>query len=208
VTQLLFSLSLIAQSVAPAWQRHPAEGQARIARLLELSQAAHRELRLLLTQLSPFTEHSDAAGPMEPRALERVLQQGLPGALRSHIAEVSDAGIRFSLRTNGYRRQASDMEEALYRVGQEAINNAVKHAGARNVGVAIRATHRGVSLSVRDDGCGFDLAVAGKKMHEGHFGLPIMRQRITALGGTLEIVTEPGKGTRLGARLPTRIGQT
>jgi len=91
----------------------------------------------------------------------------------------------------------------LYRFLQEALTNVAKHACANQVCVALRHDAETVSLSVEDDGRGFDrqarLSVSGWPMGIGLLG---MQERLESLGGQLEIETEPGEGTRLVAHLP------
>jgi two-component system NarL family sensor kinase len=121
---------------------------------------------------------------------------GLVQALR-HLAEESAAraGATLSLalpsRTPALSRQ---VEHALYRIAQEALANAVHHADARNLTVALTVEGRGVILVVADDGVGFDQDV---EETTGHFGLPGMRERARLVGGELRITAEPGKGTRI-----------
>ena len=81
----------------------------------------------------------------------------------------------------------------IYRLAQEALNNVVKHAKARNVAVELSGTADGVDLSVIDDGRGFDALVAPA----GHFGLSIMRERAESIGATLTVDSRPGAGTRV-----------
>jgi signal transduction histidine kinase len=91
-------------------------------------------------------------------------------------------------------------------VAQEAIRNAIHHAACERVVVEAgwNPRDRVVSLSVRDDGRGFDpAAVAGTD--RGHFGLQVMRERMTGIGGSLVIATAPGRGTTVTARCP--VGQ-
>jgi signal transduction histidine kinase len=84
---------------------------------------------------------------------------------------------------------------ALYRVAQEALQNVAKHARARRVEVRLTLNRSGARLTVRDDGRGFDpAAVAGD-----HFGLTIMHERLTAVGGTVTLDSTPGQGTTLTA---------
>ena len=91
-----------------------------------------------------------------------------------------------------------EVKEALYRIAQEALHNIVKHAQASRVDMRLACDGAGVTLEVRDDGVGFDPGEA----FPGHLGLESMRERAARLGGTVEITSAPGRGTRLLARLP------
>jgi signal transduction histidine kinase len=82
---------------------------------------------------------------------------------------------------------------ALYRIAQESLNNAVKHAGAGRAIVRLQCTEEGVSLSIGDDGRGFD--PEGVTPHQ--LGLHIMRERAVAVGAALTITSEPGQGTEV-----------
>ncbi len=94
-------------------------------------------------------------------------------------------------------------ELPIFRVIQQGLNNIGQHAGASSVlvGVAVDAAG-GVTVSLRDDGCGFDPSQIGPIYHAGHFGLRQMRERIVDRGGTLDIHSAPGQGTELMITLP------
>jgi len=95
-------------------------------------------------------------------------------------------------------RHDPELETAVYRIVQEAVTNAVKHAGAEEVDVEVRESGGAVEVSVRDAGRGFEPegSTAG-------FGLVGMRERVESLGGTLAVQSAPGAGTTVTARLPT-----
>lgn len=90
-------------------------------------------------------------------------------------------------------------EEALLRIGQESLTNAVRHASARRIDVRLRFGDDWVTLVVKDDGCGFD--VAGR-LGKG-YGLTGMRERVDALGGSLSIDSRAGEGTEVSVTFPT-----
>ena len=87
---------------------------------------------------------------------------------------------------------------ALYRIAQESINNIAKYANAKTVTVTLRYDLQAMVLEILDDGVGFD----ARHMRPQSHGLPGMRQRMTGLGGTLQVESQVGKGTRVRARLP------
>ena len=93
-------------------------------------------------------------------------------------------------------RRSAEVETALYRIIQEALTNAVKHAGASRVAVEARDDDGALRLSVTDDGRGFDPAAPG-----AGFGLAGMRERVLLLGGSLDVASGPA-GTRIEATLP------
>ncbi len=86
-----------------------------------------------------------------------------------------------------------------FRILQEALSNARKHARARCVQVSFTKHNRSVQMTIQDDGAGFDPALAAS---EGHFGLKFMRERAEALGGRLEVESAPGKGTKVVVEIP------
>jgi len=96
-------------------------------------------------------------------------------------------------------RPDPELETAVYRVVQEAVNNAVKHAGAEDVAVTVREADGVVTVRVRDEGHGFDPAADSRG-----YGLVGMRERVESLGGALAIESAPGAGTTVTVRLPAR----
>ena len=93
----------------------------------------------------------------------------------------------------------ADKRHALFLVFKEALNNIIKHAKASNVWIVLRVDDRGLSLLVRDDGCGFDPHAAGSWRGNG---LSNMKTRLERAGGDVKITSAPGEGTRIGILLP------
>lgn len=87
-----------------------------------------------------------------------------------------------------------DVEQCLYRVAQEAVTNVVKHASAKKLTVRLESSQGKVTLTVQDDGVGFDMEKVNKS---GHFGLAGMQERAELAGGELEIISKPGEGTTI-----------
>lgn len=188
VTQLIFSITLVAQSIKPAYQKDVAEGERRIARVLELSQQALAEMRELLAELrSP-------------------VQEGLVPAIRKHIERLHQReGLHVQYEVTTYTPRPVEQEETLYRIVQEALNNVVKHARAQKVRVQLTQSAHGLELTVSDDGQGFDGQNLPQNGHaSGGLGLRGMRERIERLGGTIYIQSNPGAGTAIVAFLPER----
>ena len=79
-------------------------------------------------------------------------RDGLEAALPLHIADIASAGLQIEHTATEYRPQTLTHEEILYRIAQEALNNVVKHAGARRIDITLRAVDDMISLTVRDDG--------------------------------------------------------
>jgi signal transduction histidine kinase len=204
VTQLIFSVTLIAQSIAPAWRRNQAEGEKRVNRLLELSQAALAEMRALLFELRP-AEKEEGATRQLPGILQ-VEHEGLVVALRRQSAELGHDGLTVRLDVARYQRQSVEKEKALYRIAQEALNNVVKHAQTRRAELVLSSDGHMIGMTIQDEGRGFEPAPAANGRSSG-FGLGNMRERAVALGGVCDIHSVPGKGTRIAVTLPVSAGQ-
>jgi signal transduction histidine kinase len=212
VTQLLFSMTLIAQAIGPAWRRDAADGERHAARLLELSQLALTEMRALVAGSRGSEPPADApvrAGASPALSVvERVRRDGLVTALREHAAEVSRDGPPVALRADGYAPQPPACEEALFRITQEALNNVVKHARARRARVSLATGPAGTRLTIRDDGVGFSgesgerAAPPSRGGVSGGFGLATMRERARECGGDLRVVSTPGRGTAVHVTIP------
>jgi two-component system sensor histidine kinase UhpB len=130
---------------------------------------------------------------------------GLVAALRSHLdrqARVAGLAAHADLR-DAPRDLAGETETACFRVAQEAINNVVRHAQAKNVWVRLYEAGGRLALSVRDDGAGFDLEAARRSAAAGaSLGLISMEERIAVAGGSLELNSAPGGGTTVLAMFP------
>ncbi|MEE8443606.1 MAG: sensor histidine kinase [Dehalococcoidia bacterium] len=98
-------------------------------------------------------------------------------------------------------------ELQVLRITQEALSNVRKHSQATNVFVALRNIPKGVEVSIRDDGGGFESASKSNGGGTGHHGLGVMRERAETMGGTLDISTVPGEGTEVRIFLPARRGR-
>jgi signal transduction histidine kinase len=90
------------------------------------------------------------------------------------------------------------VKEALYRIAQEAMQNAIRHAHPSRLGVSLVCESDSFTLEVSDDGVGFD----PQDEHPGHLGLHSMHERALGIGGTLEIISAPGRGAQVRARIP------
>lgn len=202
VTQMLFSVTLVAQSLIPTWRQDRAEGEARAQRLLTLSRLALAEMRALIADLRLDVPAHDSLQGVAPVGLSRVRKEGLPAALRGYAEEISDGALEVVLELDGYRPQPFEREEALFRIGQEALNNVVKHAGARTVRIGLRQDRDGIHLRVKDDGSGFDPAKLAGAGQAGGLGLVGMRERANALRGELRFESEPGKGAAVTVTVP------
>ena len=219
VTQLIFSATLIAQSIEPAWRRDPLEGKRRVDRLLELSQTALREMRSLLFELRPSEESQGREIPSTLTGSERIRHYGMSGALRLLAEDFSHEGIKvkvemdeagskyFGAGTGRGSGEDATLEESVYRIIQESLNNAVKHSRARYVHIQIKNDETDAfRFSVRDDGIGFapKPAEAGDAFQGSGLGMKTMRERAEAIGGSLRVLSEPGQGTVIEVVVPLK----
>lgn len=180
VTQLIYSVTLYAEAAAELLGS--GETQTAIEHLRELrdtAQEALREMRLLIFELRrPTLEKS-----------------GLAGALQARLDAVeSRGGMHAELRVEGVEHLQRLLQEELYNIAQEALNNALKHAHANYVQIRLRFEAAKTELEVSDDGVGFEHSI---EQRGGGFGISGMKERAQKIGGTLEIQTAPGKGTKV-----------
>jgi ligand-binding sensor domain-containing protein/signal transduction histidine kinase len=130
------------------------------------------------------------------------LQQGDLGSALERIARQLTAGTQVAaqLTVRGSReRLPSRVESQLLRIGQEALTNATKHAGARSIQIELDRRPEAVLLSIADDGRGFDPGTFGG---DGHYGIVGMRERALSLKGRLEVRSAPGAGTAIAVTIP------
>jgi signal transduction histidine kinase len=130
---------------------------------------------------------------------------GLVPAIRWYAdTRLTGGGTMVVVETEGDQsRLPPELETAVFRVAQEAMNNAARHSGARRVSVRLSRRPEAVTLVVEDDGCGFDVGKAFRALPSGEsMGLLGMRERVDMLGGVLEISSTPGGGTHVEARIP------
>ncbi len=187
VTQSLYSVTLYAEAAARLLNAgNQATAAEHLRDLRDTSQEALREMRLLIFQL-------------RPPALEK---SGLAAALQARLEGVeSRGGIGTDLQVEGEEQLPRAVQEELYHLSQEALNNALKHAHAQRVRVHLQFMEKATVLEVYDDGVGFDLEAARQG---GGLGLRGMEERVQRIGGKLLIESAPDKGTRVTIIVPTR----
>ena len=136
------------------------------------------------------------ARQLRPTALDDL---GLEAALAGHVREIGDgSGISTSFdRRGSFTGLPGDVQTVVYRVAQEALSNAIRHAGAGHIGVHLARGPGGIALVVADDGTGFTFDQAS-----GGLGLTGMRERALLVGGELDVTSRPGVGTRVRLYVP------
>lgn len=205
VSQVLSSISLIAQSLAPAWRRDPAEGERRAARVEELSRHGFAEMRALLRELRPA--QAGEYGESDRDTIAVVRRSGLASALRHLATVLAPETPEIRIDFGDYVPQQCGREEDLFRLCQEALSNAIRHSGARLVTLSARTGESALSVKVQDNGSGFDpleIERAAERARQGGLGLHTLRERAHALGGTVTYDTAPGRGTCVTFTIPRK----
>ena len=179
VNQSLFSAGLIAEVLPRLWERNPDEARDSLKDLRRLIHGAQAEMRVLLSELRPTTLIDTELGE-----LLLLLSNAFSGR----------TNIPVDLTVSGEGSHPADIQEALYRVCQEALNNIAKHTKATRVEIEMRHTPSGLKLSICDNGCGFDTS---NSLPPGHYGLNMMRERAEAVGAILSITSQPNSGTEI-----------
>lgn len=188
VTQSLYSLVLFTEG----WKRMIKNDgvdnfEEYLSRTGEIAEQSLKEMRLLILEL-------------RPPALE---QEGLVGALQKRLDAVEQrVGISARVVMEDFIEFPAPVEEELYRIAQEALNNSLKHARATKVTVHIFTEDDTVFLEVNDDGVGFDPRSAKA---QGGMGLLNMNERANRAGGSLSIHSETGKGTNIQVAIPMEL---
>lgn len=185
VTQSLYSLTLLAEA-----SRRTAQGGDvnkvvdNIGRLGETAQQALKEMRLLVYELRPL-------------ALE---QAGLAEALQHRLDAVEKrAGVDAQLRVSLDADLPPQVENGLYRIAQEALNNSLKHAEATRIAVSLSSHEGRVEMEIVDNGKGFDPDAV---QDQGGLGMVSIRERVEALGGEYSIKSKPDTETRVWVSVP------
>jgi NarL family two-component system sensor histidine kinase LiaS len=178
VKQQVFATSFQVAAARALIEKDAKAAEAHLGQAEELARQAQRELNVLIAE-------------MRPAALEG---RGLAAALRDYVGGWSRrVEIPAEVHVRGERETALEVEQALFRVAQEALANVARHSGAANVEVDLIYAADAITLRVADDGRGFDPA---RVPTEG-FGLQSIRERMEKLGGSAEVESAPGKGARI-----------
>ncbi|KQX13443.1 diguanylate cyclase [Streptomyces sp. Root431] len=185
VSQKLFSLRLTAQAAAALVDRDPARAKDELHQVAVLAAEAADELRAAVVELRPAALDED----------------GLVHTLRTQIQVMDRAhAARVTFESPGIRALPAAQEEAVLRVAQEALHNALRHAEAELVTVTLARSGQGARLTVTDDGKGFDPRTVRRAGR--HLGLVSMRDRAGGVGGALTVTSAPGEGTTIDMEVP------
>jgi len=185
VSQVLYSIGLGVRTARARLEHDPEKAAEPLDYCISLAEAGLAEMRALIFELRP--ESLEAEGLVAALSKQADALQ----ARHSIVVEKSfceEPGVPLAIK------------ESLYRIAQEALNNIVKHARATQVDLCLEQIDGVLRLEVKDNGQGFD--PAGN--FPGHIGLNSMRERVERVGGSFEVESQPGGGTRLCARVPIR----
>jgi signal transduction histidine kinase len=191
VSQALFSSALHTRTAERALE----DGRERVSPALkdslraidELTKRAQREMRSFIFEWGP-----DGLG------------DGLVSALTRHVSTVAgDSGLVVDvLGPDGPLPLTTATQAQLYGIGREALANVARHSGAGHAFVRVEEAVGQVTMTIGDDGCGFEVAEG----HPGHYGLESMRSRAREICGDLKIDSSPGQGTLIQVGVPVEIG--
>ena len=183
VSQVLYGIGLGARTARMVAKQDPSMLDEPLDYILSLAEAGLTEMRALIFELRP----------------ESLEQEGLITTLNKQALSLS---ARYSIQVDtqfcSEPQLPLDEKESLYRIAREALHNTVKHAQATVVRLAMVETELGYRLEIEDNGLGFD----SNQTFAGHLGLKSMRERTTGLGGTLDITSTVGVGTRIAVTIP------
>ncbi len=181
LVQKLFGVVLAAQSAATLLERDSSSAHEQVERVRELAQEAVVELRSLVFQLRP--------AELETEGLGAALRKHVELLRRAHRAPVS-------LELAGTPRLRPGVDEEVFRIAQESLQNALRHAQAERIELRLEEGPDGLRLTVADDGVGFEPGEAA--LRSRRLGLTSMEERARALGARLRIDSAPGRGTTIG----------
>ncbi|HEY6074218.1 MAG TPA: ATP-binding protein, partial [Anaerolineales bacterium] len=184
VSQKLYGLVYMTEAAQAALEAGTTVDPAQIlSRIGENARQAVREMRLFLFQMQSIdVEKEGLIAPLQYRL------SAVEGRANTKARLLADENISLSM----------EKQVELYFIAQEALNNALRHAAAKNVLVRVKQGRRNVILEIQDDGCGFD----PRHVDGGGVGLASMRERASKIRGTLRIQSKPEQGTRVIVTVP------
>jgi PAS domain S-box-containing protein len=189
VAQALYSISLGAHTALALLDSDRSGAVEALNYVISMARTGMDEMRAVVFELRP----------------ESLEVEGLVVALNRQMAALrARYGIEIGSSLCDEPAAELAVKEALYRIAQEALQNAIKHARADRLEICLTCKPGGVRLEVSDNGMGFDPQV----FHPGHLGLQSMRERATGVGGALEILSEPALGTRVCVSVPVPAPET
>ena len=181
----------LAFSLAPIADKAEARGDADASVLRSVVDHLRRnvrDLRALLVELHP----------------PRLAAAGLDAAVADLVSPLQAGGADVSVSIDGTERLDREQEALVYRVAQEALRNVIAYADASEVRVELTVDDGVARLVVADNGRGFEAGVRERRREEGHIGLSLVEELARQSGGTLEVESTAGTGTRVELEVPAR----
>ncbi|CAM3544392.1 HAMP domain-containing sensor histidine kinase [Marinicrinis lubricantis] len=182
VSQHLFAIHMSSSSLPRILEKNPEAAGQVIEQLIEMSHLAQKQMRGLIAQLRPME--------LEGKSLAEAVEKWFPDYCRQN-------GLQGSLEMRLDHKVSEPIEHQLFLILQEAMANIVKHASAVHAVLSIVLEDRQLKMSLSDDGKGFS-----GQSKAGSYGLGTMRERAEKIGGSLEIISLQGSGTRVLVRIP------
>lgn len=184
VSQQLFAMHMASSSLPKVMEMDMERAKHVVEQLITISHTAQRQMRGLIAQLRPIE--------LDGRTLEEALERWFPDYCNQN-------GLQGKIEIELESSLSEAIEHQCFLMVQEAMANVVKHAQARQVSLSLHEMGNRIMLVVVDDGKGFDM---NKTAHGGSYGLSTMRERSEKLGGTMEIISQPGAGTTIRVHIP------
>ncbi|QAY65007.1 sensor histidine kinase [Paenibacillus protaetiae] len=183
VSQQLFAIHMSASSLPKLQQLHADKAAEVLQQLIHMSTLAQKQMRGFIAQLRPME--------LENRTLQEALEKWFPDYCRQN-------GLQGELDWRIGEPLSEAKEHQLFLIAQEAMANVVKHARASGCTLTLAENERQVVMTVQDNGAGF----RADEVKRGSYGLSTMLERAQKLGGTAEIMSKPGSGTRVKVTIP------
>jgi len=178
VSQTLFTCRTMSETALRRWKKDPLRAHELVRDVNQLTAMALAEMRILLLELRPAA----------------LTQTDLKQLFEQYLQPIQDRReFELTLNIDDFPPLPPDVQIALYRITQEALNNINKHAQADHVEVQVTGDQNGVTLNIRDDGSGFNM----QQVASTSFGLGIMRERAEEVGASIKIMSELNQGTRI-----------
>jgi two-component system sensor histidine kinase DegS len=191
--QLMANLVIKTELCEKLVDKNPTQVKVELNSLKELARVSLKDVRKIIYDLRPMS----------------LDDLGLIPTVQRFIANYMDeTGQNVELHVFGEPTSlASIVELASFRIVQEALNNIRKHAGARNAHVKLEFMKEAIKLVITDDGKGFDKGNVKSQDIDGGYGLLSMKERVDLLNGKLDVISTPGKGTKIFASIPLQINE-
>ncbi|OXS54005.1 sensor histidine kinase [Cohnella sp. CIP 111063] len=183
VSQQLFAISMTATAVGRTMDHDFERARRQVELIEEMASAAQSEMRALLLHLRPVHLEGKRLAQAIPELVEE---------MKAKVPVDIAIDIEQDLPLN------KGVENHLFRIVQEALSNTLRHSKATKMDIVLQRRGEAVRLGIRDNGIGFDTQV--KK--QASYGMTNMEERVNELGGSLNVASAPGKGTRIEIRVP------